>query len=106
MFSHRNPGGYVKCRTNGYSGSSISDYLNKGRIKNEHEIRDSVLADGSEGLNSFLRYGIDDGMSLRGPAAIGDENLASFKLVAEAETFPRRGEDMGSAVLDGRELKF
>jgi hypothetical protein len=45
-------------------------------------------------------------MSLRGPAAPGDENLASFKLVAGAESLPRRGEDMGSAVLNGRELKF
>jgi hypothetical protein len=71
--------------------------------KYKHEIRDSSLADGSEGLNNVLRYETADGMSLRGPAATGDENLASFKSVAEAETFPRRGEDMGSAF---RELKF
>lgn len=45
-------------------------------------------------------------MALRGPAATGDENLASFKLVAEVEAFPRRGEDMGSAFIDDRELKF
>lgn len=32
MLSHRNPSGYVWRRANGYSGSSISDYLNKGRI--------------------------------------------------------------------------
>ena len=62
--------------------------------------------DGSEGLNNVLRYGTGDGMALRGPAATGDENLASFKLVAEVEAFPRRGEDMGSAFIDDRELKF
>jgi len=33
IFGHLNPGGYIRCRGNGYSGSPISDYLNKGRIE-------------------------------------------------------------------------